>query len=137
MGRGPAAKVPRARDAVAGELGRLRAICLGLPGTSEKVSHGEPTFWVGGRMFAMFDDHHHGAPHVAVWLAMPIGAQEGLIYQDPRRYFRPPYLGPRGWVGVRLDGRPSWKQVERVVREAHAFIASRNQRGLGPRTSQP
>jgi YjbR len=73
-------------------------------------------------MFAMFDDHHHGASHVGVWLAMPIGAQEALVYQDPRRYFKPPYVGPRGWVGVRLDGRPSWKVVESVVRAAYDHI---------------
>ena len=136
MGRGPARAVHQARDAVA-SLARLRRICLALPGTGEKVSHGEPTFWVGGRMFATFDSHHHGAPHVGVWLAMPLGAQEALVYQDPKRFFVPPYVGPRGWVGVRLDGRPSWKTVEKVVREAHAFIKSKNknplpQRGRGP-----
>lgn len=100
-------------------------MCLALPGTSEKRSHGEATFWVGGRMFAMFDDHHHGAPHVAVWLAMPLGAQEALVYQDPKRFFVPPYVGGRGWVGVRLDGRPSWKTVEKVVREAYRFRGER------------
>ena len=72
-------------------------------------------------MFATFDNHHHGAPHVGVWLAMPLGAQEALVYQDPKRFFVPPYVGVRGWVGVRLDGRPSWKTVEKVVREAYDF----------------
>jgi len=81
-------------------------------------------------MFATFDDHHHGAPHVAVWLAMPLGAQEALVYQDPKRFFVPPYVGVRGWVGVRLDGRPSWKTVEKVIREAYDFIA-------GSRTRPP
>jgi len=90
---------------------------------TEKVSHGEPTFWVSGRMFAQLDNHHHGAPHVGVWLAMPLGAQEALVYADPKRYYVPPYVGPRGWVGVRLDARPSWKQIGCVVRDAHAFIA--------------
>ena len=74
-------------------------------------------------MFAMFDNHHHGAAHVGVWLAMPLGGQEALVYQDPGRFFVPPYVGPRGWVGVRLDGRPSWKTVEEVVREAYDFRA--------------
>jgi hypothetical protein len=77
-------------------------------------------------MFAQFDDHHHGAPHVGVWLAMPLGAQEALVHRDPGRFFVPPYVGKRGWVGVRLDGRPSWRVVEDVVREAHAFISSRS-----------
>ena len=101
----------------------MRAICRALPGTSEKVSHGEPTFWVGGKMFASLDNHHHGAPHVAVWLAMPLGAQEALVYADPKRYFVPPYVGKRGWVGMRLDGRPSWKKVEQIVRESHASVS--------------
>jgi predicted DNA-binding protein (MmcQ/YjbR family) len=127
VGRASAGAVHQARDDVAA-LARLRGICLALPGTSEKVSHGEPTFWAGGRMFAMFDEHHHGAPHVGVWLAMPLGAQEALVYQYPRRFFVPPYVGPRGWVGVRLDNRPSWKTVEQVVREAHAFIENKNPR---------
>ena len=133
MGRKPAGAVHQARDAVA-ELGRLRAICRALPGTSEKVSHGEPTFWVGGRMFATFDNHHHGAPHVGVWLAMPLGAQELLVRQDPKRFFVPPYVGGRGWVGVRLDNRPSWKQVETVVRESYDSIKNKNplpRRGRG------
>lgn len=76
-------------------------------------------------MFAMFDDHHHGAAHVGVWLAMPIGAQDALVYQDPKRYFKPPYVGARGWVGVRLDGRPSWKAVAQVVTEAYDHISAR------------
>ena len=127
MGRRSAGAVHQARDVVA-PLARLRRICLALPGTREKVSHGEPTFWVGGRMFATFDNHHHGAAHLGVWLAMPLGAQEALVYQDSRRFFVPPYVGTRGWVGVRLDNRPSWKQVERVVREAHAFIEHKTPR---------
>jgi predicted DNA-binding protein (MmcQ/YjbR family) len=127
MGRRSARAVPPARDDVAA-LARLREICLALPGTSEKVSHGEPTFWAGPRMFATFDNHHHGAVHVGVWLAMPLGAQEALVYQDPKRFFVPPYVGGRGWVGVRLDGRPSWKQVEKVVRESYAFIDNKNPR---------
>jgi predicted DNA-binding protein (MmcQ/YjbR family) len=79
-------------------------------------------------MFATFDNHHHGAPHVGVWLAMPLGAQEALVYQDPERFFVPPYVGTRGWVGVRLDGRPSWKAVEQVVRESYDFIKNKNPR---------
>jgi hypothetical protein len=106
----------------------LRRICLALPETSEKVSHGEPTFWVGGRMFATFDNHHHGAPHVGVWLAMPLGAQEALVYQDPRRFFVPPYLGGRGWVGVRLDGRVNWKEVADVLKDAYDITVPKKKR---------
>ena len=82
MGRGPARPVPQPRDDVAEPLRRLRLICRALPGVTEKVSHGEPTFWVSGRMFAQLDNHHHGAPHVGVWLAMPLGAQEALVYAE-------------------------------------------------------
>jgi hypothetical protein len=81
-------------------------------------------------MFATFDNHHHGAPHVGVWLAMPLGAQEALVYRDPKRFFVPPYVGSRGWVGVRLDNRPSWKAVEQVVRESHDFIRTKNKNPL-------
>ncbi|MGH7315271.1 MAG: MmcQ/YjbR family DNA-binding protein [Candidatus Rokuibacteriota bacterium] len=111
-------------------MGRIRLTTCTSP-RKRKVSHGEPTFWVGGRMFAAFDNHHHGAPHVGVWLAMPLGAQEALVYQDPKRFFVPPYVGVRGWIGVRLDGRPSWKTVEQVVREAYRFISPLPRRGRG------
>jgi predicted DNA-binding protein (MmcQ/YjbR family) len=83
-------------------------------------------------MFAMVDNHHHGASHVGVWLAMPLGAQEALVYQDPKRFFVPPYVGPRGWVGVRLDNRPSWKTVEKVVREAYDSIKNKNPKNQNP-----
>lgn len=87
-------------------------------------------------MFASLDNHHHGAPHVAVWLAMPLGAQEALVYADAKRYFVPPYVGKRGWVGMRLDGRPSWKKVEQVVRESHSHISpsTRTRRPSGTAT---
>lgn len=85
-------------------------------------------------MFATFDNHHHGAAHVGVWLAMPLGAQELLVRQDPKRFFVPPYVGARGWVGVRLDSRPSWKQVETVVRESYDSIKNRNPARTRPRS---
>src|SRR5262245_58274442 len=70
---------------------KLRAICLALPEAVEKASHGEPTWFAGkGKVFAMLDDHHHGAPHLSVWLPAGLGAQESLIASDPARYFRPP-----------------------------------------------
>ncbi len=104
-------------------LERLRAICLALPDATEKMAWGEPTFRVRDKLFAQFDNHHHGADHVAVWLAMPLGAQEGLVYAEPRRFFVPPYVGKRGWVGVRLDGRPDWQHIEDLVREAYKCVS--------------
>jgi hypothetical protein len=118
------AKVRSARTAGSGPaIDRLRAICLALPETTEKIAWGEPTFRVGGKLFAQLDNHHHGADHVAVWLPMPLGAQEGLVYTDPVRFFVSPYVGRRGWVGVRLDRRPNWNAIGDLVREAYCTVA--------------
>jgi len=126
-----ASRRPRARRATArapvGEraVERLRRICMGLPEAEERLSHGEPTWFAGGgKVFAMLDDHHHGASHLSVHLPLPFGAQEALVSADPERYFRPPYVGGRGWVGVVLDGRPDWRQVEELVLEAFRHVAS-------------
>ena len=102
---------------------RLRAICLGLPETIEKISHGEPAWFVAGKMFAMLDDNHHGADHLAVWLAAALGDQEALVAANPGRVFVPPYVGPRGWIGVRIDGRTDWRQVTTLVRDAYVQVA--------------
>jgi predicted DNA-binding protein (MmcQ/YjbR family) len=108
---------------------RLRKICLALPEAVEKLSHGEPTWFAGkGKVFAMLDDHHHASEHLAVWLPQPPGAQEALIHADPSRFFRPPYVGPSGWIGVILDGKPDWPMVERLVREAFLLVATRKLR---------
>src|SRR4029453_13721748 len=104
-------------------LERLRAICLALPDTTEKIAWGEPTWRVRGKLFAQPDDHHHGADHLAVWLPAPLGEQEAMIYTNPRQFFRPPYVGPRGWVGVRIDRRPNWKQVAALVEQAYRHVA--------------
>jgi hypothetical protein len=72
----------------------------------------------------MLDNHHHGSPHLAVWLPQPIGAQQTLIEADPHRFFRPPYVGPSGWVGVVLDTKPNWKMVEELVRESFIHVAT-------------
>lgn len=84
-------------------LERVRSICLALPETSERLSHGEPTFFVGGKVFVMFADNHHADGRVAVWLPAPPGSQEALIETRPATFFRPPYVGGRGWVGIVLD----------------------------------
>jgi hypothetical protein len=102
---------------------RLRAICLALPETSEKMAWGEPTWRVKGKLFVQLDNHHHGADHLAVWLPAPLGEQESLIFLDPQRFFRPPYVGPRGWVGVRIDRRPDWKLVTTLVKQAYREVA--------------
>jgi hypothetical protein len=108
-------------DALAG---RVRAICLALPETTERLSYGEPTWFVRDKKtFVMFSTNHHGGP-LGFWCAAPFGAQDALIGSDPERYFRPPYVGHRGWVGVRLDaGETDWTEVTQIVREAYRVVA--------------
>ena len=104
-------------------LDRLRAICLALPEATEKLAWSEPTWRVRGKLFAQLDDHHHGADHLAVWLPAPLGEQEAMIFTDPERFFRPPYVGPRGWVGVRIDGKVDWSVVAALVAQAYGLVA--------------
>jgi predicted DNA-binding protein (MmcQ/YjbR family) len=118
-----------ARDSALVE--RLRKLCLALPEAHERVSHGEPTWFAGkGKAFAMLDNHHHGAEHLGVWLPQPRGLQERLIAGDGARFYRPPYVGPKGWVGVVLDTAPDWKRVAELVRDAYAFVATAKLRAL-------
>lgn len=84
------------------QLSRLRQICLVLPEASEKLSHGEPTFFVRKKVFAMFANNHHNDGHLAVWLPVPPGMQTMLIEAAPAKFFKPPYVGVRGWVGIEL-----------------------------------
>lgn len=131
-GRSRTATRPTARAArrpARAPLERLRDIGLALPGVTEKAAWGEPTWRVKGRLFAQLDDHHHGADHLAVWLPAPVGEQEGLVSADPGRFFRPPYVGHRGWVGVRIDGRPDWAVVAALVEQAHQHVARPRPRG--------
>jgi hypothetical protein len=119
----PRASRPSAAERI---VERLRKICLALPEANERVSHGEPTWFAGkGKVFAMLDNHHHGATHVAVWLPQPFGVQDMLIEADPERFFRPPYVGPSGWVGVILDRKPDWASVAQLVRDAYMHVATR------------
>lgn len=104
---------------------RLRGLCLALPEVTEKLAWGTPTWRVGGRVFAQLADHHHGNPHLAVWLAAPEGAQAALIEAEPARFFRPAYVGHLGWVAAILDERSDWEMVEAVVRQAHRVSAAK------------
>ncbi len=83
-------------------LDRVRAICMALPETSERLSHSEPTFFVHKKVFAMFADNHHNDGRIAVWLPAAPGVQEALIADSPALFFRPPYVGHRGWIGIML-----------------------------------
>src|SRR5690242_3158841 len=90
---------------------RVRVICASFPECTERLSHGAPAFFVRKQFAQVWPDGHHDHTFPHLWCAAPPGAQEALILADPRRYFRPPYVGHRGWVGVRLDGRVAWREV--------------------------
>jgi hypothetical protein len=84
-------------------LNRVRRICSALPETTEKLSHGEPTFLVRKKVYVMFANNHHGDGHIAVWLPAPHGTQQALIEGSPKIFFKPPYVGVRGWIGIELS----------------------------------
>jgi hypothetical protein len=102
---------------------RVRRLCLALPEVTERPSHGEPTWFVRDKKtFVMFADHHHD-DRTAFWCAAPPGAQEALVAGEPDRYFRPPYVGHRGWVGVYLDVSIDWDDVAERVVDAYRSVA--------------
>ena len=106
-------------------LQRVRRICGALPETTEKLSHGEPTFFVRKKVFAMFSNNHHKDGHIAVVVAAPPGVQEMLVEASPEKYYKPPYVGGRGWIGVEL-GRISDEELAFHLREAWRVIAPKN-----------
>lgn len=103
-------------------LQRVRRICTALPETVEKLSHGEPTFFVRKKVFAMFSNNHHNDGHIAVVLPAAIGIQQALIESSPEKFYKPPYVGVRGWVGIELD-RVSDEELAFHVLEAWRLIA--------------
>lgn len=104
------------------QLERIRHICSALPETTERLSHGEPTFFVNNKVFVMFADNHHNDGHIAVWLPVPSGLQTALVETTPDTYFKPPYVGVRGWVGIELD-RISDKDLTFHIQVAWELIA--------------
>ena len=105
-------------------LQRIRELCLELPVTSERLSHGHPTFFVREkRSFLMVLDNQHGDGRFAIWCAAESGVQEMLVEADPERFFRPPYVGHRGWLGVRLDRGIHWEELAGIVEDAYAEVA--------------
>src|SRR4051812_7348016 len=105
-----------------GAIERLRRICLALPAVEERISHGEVSFFAG-KQFVALDDHHHGADRLAFWCPAPAGVQEQLRAGEPGQFFRPPYVGRRGWIGVRIDLDPDWDEIAAIVRDAYRQIA--------------
>ena len=108
-------------------LERLRSLCLALPEVEEQpwgATHA--VFQVAGKVFVRFMDDHHGDGRVALWSKAPLGAQAALVAGDPERFFVPPYVGPRGWIGVRLDvGQVDLEEVSDLVEESYRMLAPR------------
>jgi predicted DNA-binding protein (MmcQ/YjbR family) len=101
-------------------IDRLRAICLALPEAVEKEAWGDPTFRVREKIFAM---EKRGDERISVWCKAPPGSQMVLVGADPDRFFVPPYVGHKGWIGMRLDNEPDWSEVAEVVRRSYRLIA--------------
>lgn len=110
-------------------LKRVRALCLALPDSSERLSHGTPSWYVREkRQFVTLFDNHHDDGRLAIWCAATLGVQQTMVDADPERFFRPPYVGHLGWLGVRLDRDLKWDEVARFIRDAHATVLEK----LGP-----
>jgi hypothetical protein len=105
--------------------GPVRAACLALPEVSERASHGAPTWFVRGKksFVTLWADGHHADEFPHLWCAGLPGAQEALVAGEPGRFFRPPYVGGRGWVGVRLDGAVDWAEIADLCRDAYRAVA--------------
>lgn len=105
-------------------LTRIREICLRLPETTERLSHGAPAFFVREKkMFTMFMDNHHDDGRLAIWCHAAPGVQDLLIERSPQDFFVPPYVGHRGWIGVQLDRNVDWDEVSELVEGAYRMVA--------------
>ncbi len=107
-------------------LRRLRELCLALPGVTERISHGEPS-WFVRKQFLTLADHHHD-DRFGFWAAAPDGAQDRWLTLDPERFFRPQYVGARGWIGVYLDVEQDWDDIADIVADAHAVVVPKRDR---------
>jgi hypothetical protein len=104
------------------ELDRVRAICLALPEATEKIAWGEPT-WRVGKIFVMMNTYHHGDPHLSIVCNAAEGVQESLVRAEPKHFYRPPYVGGAGWIGVRLDTGLDWNVVASLIKDAWRVTA--------------
>jgi hypothetical protein len=116
-------------ESAEGHLRRVRRLCAALPQTVEKVSHGEPTFFVGGKVYAMFANNHHADGHVAVWIPVSPGLQATLLKTEPHKFFTPPNVGVRGWVGVELAAISDEELAVHIL-EAWRLIAPKKLQSL-------
>jgi hypothetical protein len=105
-------------------LKRVRKICLALPEVSERLSHGAPSFFIRGKKtLCMFVDDHHGDGILGLWCPAFPGVQEELVASEPDRFYRPPYVGPSGWIGVRLDRDVDWDEIAEIVQDSYRKVA--------------
>ena len=115
---------PRSKSPVDDALSRIREICFDLPEVTERASHDAPTFFVRDKKtFVMFHDNHHGDGRLAIWCAAPPGVQGIEVDYEPERFFVPPYVGFRGWLGVRLDVDPDWDEIAAICEDAYRCVA--------------
>ena len=105
-------------------LAKVQKACLALPEVNERLSHGSPTFFIRDKKtFVMFLDDHHGDGRLALWVAAAPGVQAEMVDEEPDRFFVPPYVGHRGWLGVRLDRKPDWAEVAGICEDAYRHVA--------------
>jgi len=102
----------------------VQRLCLAFPGAEELISHGMPNYRAQrSKIFAMYAVNHHGDGRIALWLNTPEGMQDAYVREEPKHFFKPPYVGPAGWLGVRLDAGLAWKRVAAIVRAAYERTA--------------
>jgi hypothetical protein len=120
----PRDELPYTDEDVAEATARLREVCAKLPEVTERLSHGAVTFFVRQkRTVAYLTDDHHGDGRLALICPAEPGVQEEVVAREPDRFFRPPYVGHRGWIGLRLDVDPDWSEVAEIVTEAYRCVA--------------
>jgi hypothetical protein len=113
-------RVPNATDPVQ----KVRRLCLALPEVTERLSHGAPTWFVRGKKtVATVWDNHHNDGRLGLICAAPPGVQQQLVDEEPRRFYVPPYVGGRGWIGVRLDVKPDWNEINEILKDAYRCVA--------------
>ncbi len=120
-------EVPRDGDESAAERVTeiIRGICLALPEVEERLSHGTPTFFVRGKktFVTVWTNGHHDQDFAHLWCAAPPGVQQELVSSEPDRFFRPPYVGHRGWLGMRLDGKVDTDELAEICEDAYRTVA--------------
>lgn len=108
----------------------MRRICLNLPEVTERTSHGSPAFFIGKQFVMLWVNGHHDHDFAHLWCAAAPGVQRDLIGDTPERIFRPPYVGSRGWIGVRLDGDVDFDEIEMLCEDAYRCVATKRQIAL-------